>query len=107
MIPCRTLLLACGVGAIGIALAGRQYSLGAVVAVLGAAQLVTSLLLVKADTALFALARAVRRLLPTLAAPAPIVVAGCCPRPTAAPRGQVTAMSLCRNNARRGPQVAA
>jgi hypothetical protein len=140
--PVPTLLLAFGVSAIGIALAGRQYSLGAVLAVLGAAQLVThlllaadmtdmarmtastpdglamigahavavlitSVLLVKADTALFALARALRGLVPVLVAPAPIVVARHSPRPTAEPLGRLVATSLCRGNARRGPPVAA
>jgi hypothetical protein len=73
----------------------------------GAAVLITSLLLVWADTLLFALAKALRRLRPVLVTPAPITVRRRCPRPSAAPRGLPTAVSLCRGNARRGPPVAA
>lgn len=72
-----------------------------------AAVLTTALLLVWADTLLFALAKAVRRLLPTLVTPAPITTRPRCPRPTTAPRGPFTTVSLCRSNARRGPPVAA
>lgn len=72
-----------------------------------AAVLVTSLLLVWADTLLFALARTLRRLLPIVVAPAPIAVARQRPRLSAASRGHVTAVSLCRINARRGPPVVA
>lgn len=134
-----TLLLAAGVAAVGIALAGKQYSLSRVVAVLGAAELaafllvsfdpdgidmaalddlamigahatavvVTALLLVGADAALFALVCAVRRLLPILVAPAPNASEVDRPRPTIASDCRFTAALLCRSNARRGPPVAA
>jgi hypothetical protein len=72
-----------------------------------AAVLVTSVLVVRADALLFALAGALRRLVPMLLVPAPVAVETRCPRPTAAPRDHVAAVSLCRINARRGPPVAA
>lgn len=79
-------------------------------AMLGAhatAVLITSFLVVWADTLLFALAGAMHRLLPITVGPPRISTESRCPRLTAAPRGHVTAVSLCRINARRGPPVAA
>ncbi|HEY1573288.1 MAG TPA: hypothetical protein VGG05_18240 [Pseudonocardiaceae bacterium] len=138
-----TLLLVFGVSAVGIAVAGKRYSLGAVAGVLGTVQLVTHLLLsfdstgmdgmagmnmatagglamvgahavavvltsvlvVRADAVLFALARSARRMLPMLVAHAPVIAHARCPRPAAAPRRDLAAVALCRINARRGPPV--
>jgi hypothetical protein len=68
-----------------------------------AAVLITSFLVVWADTLRFAL----HRLRPSTVGPPRISTESRCPRLTAAPRGHVTAVSLCRINARRGPPVAA
>jgi hypothetical protein len=144
-----TVLLTIGVAVIGVAMASRRRSTGAILIVLGAAQLamhlllsfdtttmpgmgmqvtgqagppfggiamlsahalaavLTAFLLAKADAAVFAVAAALARLLPTLLAAPPVTAGPARLRPGAAPRASSTAVSLWRDNARRGPPVAA
>lgn len=132
-----TVLPAVGVAAIGIAMAGRRHSIGGVLAVLGGAQLVshvllsvetmnmagmnglamlgahaiavscTTVLLVKADAAVFAVAAALARFLPSVVTPPPVPEAPARPRPSMALRVRPTVVLLCRGNSRRGPPVAA
>ncbi len=144
-----TMLLTLGVAIVGVALASKRRSTGAILIVLGAAQLamhlllsfdtttmpgmgmsgmtpagppfgsvammsahavaalVTAILLAKADAALFAVAEALARLLPTILIAPPVPTGPARLRPSVAPRVRSTAVSLRRDNARRGPPVAA
>jgi len=69
------------------------------------AALLTGVLLVKADAALFALAAAVSRLLPRRLAPAPIRLAPRVPVPRANDPAALIEVLLRRVNGRRGPPV--
>jgi hypothetical protein len=142
-----TLLLTIGVAVAGIAMANRRRSIGAILLVLGTAQLaihlllslgtpdmpgmpgmepattqfsstamisahtiavlVTALVLARADAAVFTLASVLARLLPTVLIAPPVPAAPVRLRPAATPRVHSTGVLLCRDNARRGPPVAA
>ncbi len=68
---------------------------------------ITAVLLAKADAAVFMVAAALARLLPTVLVAPPVLTAPALLRPSVAPRIRATAVLLCRDNARRGPPVAA
>jgi hypothetical protein len=131
-----TALLTVGLAAIGIVMAGGRRSTASIMAVLGATQLathvllsfqamdmpgamsyngvtmigahaiavlVTGCLLARADSAIFAVAAALARLLPTLVAAPPVPAAPALPLPRVAPLRRPTGVLAARANARRGP----
>jgi hypothetical protein len=130
-----TVLLTLGVGAVGVALAGRRRSTGAILAVLAAAQLATHVILALGETgmpshenelvmlAAHALAVLVSAVLlghaddavflvaAVLAMLLPVLLALPAPdlpariRPRPRPRNRQVTVLLCRSHARRGPPV--
>jgi len=71
------------------------------------AVLVTTVLLTKADAAVFTVSAALARLLPILVSAPPVPTAPSRPRPRVAPLLRPTSVLSCRENARRGPPVCA
>ncbi|HEX3592975.1 MAG TPA: hypothetical protein VHV74_25390 [Pseudonocardiaceae bacterium] len=67
----------------------------------------TAFLLIRADDAMFAVAAALARLLPTVVAPPPVPAVPARLRPAAAPVARSISVLWCRANSRRGPPVGA